>query len=367
MKSQSSILVVDDEPNNFDVIDTFIDEENYNLNYAPSGKEALELLEIFQPDVILLDVMMPNMSGIDVCKILKADPKWQHIPIIIITSLTSKEDLSNCLAAGADDFISKPVNSTELRARLQSMLRIKQQYDNVQELLQLREDMVNMILHDLRNPIASILLSTELLRRYASALPPEEQQQKLDEISMSTQQLRSLVDDLLLRGKLESGKLTLNRTDIDLYDLCESAIAGLTEIAAQKNLQLTLNLLKTDNRKINVDPSLFRRVIDNLLSNAIKFSPPNSQITLVADYVGERGARIQVADLGPGVKDSLRQSIFEKYEIGTLMKGINQIGLGLAFCKIVIEAHGGRIAVEDNAPRGSVFTIEIDSALEENN
>lgn len=149
-----SVLVIDDEPDNFDVIDTFLGEQEYQLNYASSGQEALKLLDTFNPDVILLDVMMPNMSGIDVCKILKADPKWQHVPIIIVTSLTSKEDLSRCLNAGADDFISKPVNSTELRSRLQSMLRIKQQYDNVQSLLQLREDMVNMILHDLRNPIA---------------------------------------------------------------------------------------------------------------------------------------------------------------------------------------------------------------------
>lgn len=353
-----SILVIDDEPDNFDVVDTFLSENEYQLNYAPGGQEALDLLETFQPDIILLDLMMPNMSGIEFCNIFKVDPKWQHIPIIMVTSLTSKKDLGRCLAAGADDFISKPVNSTELRARLQSMLRIKQQYDNVEALMRLREDMVNMMVHDLRNPISTILLAAEVLR-YPN-LSPEKQQTKLDQIVMGCQELRSLVDDLLLMAKLESGKLTLNCSDVDLGHVCELAIAGLREIAAQRHLQLIAKFPESNPRHIKVDPALFRRVIDNLLSNAIKFSPRDSFITLQLDYLGEQGVQVQVADLGPGVNEELRQSIFEKYEIGTFIKGVSQTGLGLAFCKIVVEAHGGKIRVEDNLPRGSVFTIELD-------
>lgn len=359
-KSLPSILVVDDEPDNFDVIDTFLGEKDYQLNYAPGGQEALDLLDAFQPDVVLLDLMMPNMNGIEFCKIFKADPKWQHIPIIMVTALTSKEDLGRCLAAGADDFIGKPVSSTELRARIHSMLRIKQQYDNVQELLRLREDMVNMVVHDLRNPIASILLAAEVLRY--PALTPEKQQKKLDQIVMGGQELRTFVDDLLLMAKLESGKLVLNCSAVDLCSLCESAIAGLKDIAAQKKLELIAKLPTGDSRSINVDPSLFRRAVDNLLSNAIKFSPQGSQITLLLEYPGEEGAKVQVADLGPGVSENLRQSIFEKYEVGTLMKGASQTGLGLAFCKMVTEAHGGKITVEDNLPRGAVFTIVVAGA-----
>jgi signal transduction histidine kinase len=356
--SPASILVIDDEADNFDVIDTFLSSEEYQLNYAPSGKDALDLLETFQPDAILLDLMMPGMSGIEFCKIFKADTKWQHIPIIMVTSLTSKEDLGRCLVAGADDFLSKPLNSTELRARLHSMLRMKQQYDNVQALLRLREDMVNMIVHDLRNPIASILLAAEVLRH--PALPPEKQNKKLEQIVTGVQDLRSLVDDLLLMAKLESGKLTLNRTNVDLSQLCQSAITGLKEIAAQKNLELLLKLPDTNHRHVCVDPALLRRTIDNLLSNAIKFAPQDSQVTLLLSYTEKAGVRIQVADLGPGVSQELRQSIFEKYEIGTLIKGASQTGLGLAFCKIVTEAHSGKIGVEDNHPKGSVFTVELD-------
>ena len=175
-----SILVIDDEIDNFDVIDTLLCQENYQLHYASGGQEALDLIGTFKPDVILLDVMMPNMSGLELCRILKQDSHWRNLPIIMVTSLSSKQDLARCLDAGADDFIAKPVNSAELRARLKSMLRIKQQYDNLQGLLQLREDMVKMIIHDLRNPLSSVILAAEILR-YPN-LPPEKQQRKLDQI-----------------------------------------------------------------------------------------------------------------------------------------------------------------------------------------
>lgn len=356
----ASILVIDDEADNFDVIETFLNGEEYQLNYAPSAKDALSLLETFQPDAILLDLMMPNMSGIEFCKVFKADAKWQHIPIIMVTSLTSKEDLGRCLAAGADDFLGKPLNSIELRARLHAMLRLKQQYDNVQALLRLREDMVNMIVHDLRNPIASILLAAEVLRH--PALPPEKQKKKIEQIIVGSQDLRVLVDDLLLMAKLESGKLTLNRSQVDLQHLCEAAIAGLQEIAAQKNIHLSFKLPEINLHPVHGDPVLLRRIIDNLLSNAIKFSPQDGQVTLLLEQK-DASTRIQVSDLGPGVSEDLRQSIFEKYEIGTLIKGTSQTGLGLAFCKIVTEAHGGNITVQDNHPRGSVFTIEFESEL----
>jgi diguanylate cyclase len=130
--NNQSILIVDDEPRNFDVIEAFLNEYDYELNYASSGQEALESLEIFEIDLILLDVMMPEMDGIEVCEHIKSIPKYRPIPIIMVTALTAKEDLAQCLNAGANDFISKPVNALELRARVQSMLRMKQQYDALQ-------------------------------------------------------------------------------------------------------------------------------------------------------------------------------------------------------------------------------------------
>lgn len=348
-------MVVDDDPDNFDVIETLLHDEGYQINYAPSGQRAIDHLNIFQPDVILLDVMMPDLNGMEVCRRIKANPQWQAIPIIMVTALTEKEDLAQCLRTGADDFISKPVNGVELRARVHSMLRIKQQYDNVQELLKAREDMVNMIVHDLRNPLTGILLSTNVLR--SPKLSPEKQQEKVNQIASAGQKLQSLIDSLLIMGKLESGKMVLNYTEVDLCLLCQSALKDIEAIAAQKQLTL-LSELPEPGIRVKVDAAIFRRVLDNLLSNAIKFSPSNSQVTLRAEYWGG-GAKVQVADSGSGVPQELRQSIFQKYEIGTRMSGVSQIGLGLAFCKMAIEAHHGTITLNDNHPNGSIFTVSL--------
>lgn len=129
VQRQHSLLVIDDEESIFEVIEGLLARESYKFYYIPSGKEALNCLDEIQPDVILLDLMMPELDGIETCKRIKANQRWCHIPIIMVTALSSKEDLARSLDAGADDFVSKPINSLELRARVRSMLRIKLQYD----------------------------------------------------------------------------------------------------------------------------------------------------------------------------------------------------------------------------------------------
>ncbi|MGG6296023.1 hybrid sensor histidine kinase/response regulator [Leptolyngbya sp. AN02str] len=356
MDSQATILIIDDEPDNFDVIEAYLDQADYQLSYVSNGQQAFDLLKSFQPDVILLDVMMPVMNGIEFCQKFKASTQWRHIPIIIVTALTASEDLARCLAAGADDFISKPVNRLELRARLSSMLRIKRHYDNLQAVLRMREDMVNMVVHDLRNPLASITLAADLLQR--PNFPPERQAVKVKQIALAGKELQAMIDTLLLMAKLEAGKLILDIVSVDLNALCLSALEAFDAIANQKNVQLCSQLANLD-CMVAVDQALFRRIIDNLLSNAIKFSPTNSQVYLSTESLTTEKIRIKVTDQGTGVTEEMRQTIFERYEIGTFIQGVNQTGLGLAFCKLAIEAHGGEIMVENNQPNGAIFMIDM--------
>lgn len=354
-----SILVIDDEPNNFDVIEALLSDQDYELYYAASGEEGLANLETYNPDLILLDVMMPGIDGIEVCRQIKAISAWQAVPIIMVTALSAKSDLANCLNAGADDFISKPVNAIELRARVSSMLRIKDQYDNLQTMLKLREDMVKMVVHDLRNPLTIILFGLELLKN--PNYPQDKQNIKLNQVYSSAQALQVLIDDLLNMALLESGQILLNRTQVELCSLIESAISNFEAIAAQKNQSLVSQLPEVPCKKINIDATLYHRVLDNLISNAIKFSPQNSKIILSLELLKSGDYRIQAIDNGPGVPEELRQKIFEKYEVGTMMSGVSQIGLGLAFCKMVVEAHGDQICVRSNQPKGAIFEIILKS------
>ncbi|NJR59492.1 MAG: response regulator [Cyanobacteria bacterium CRU_2_1] len=369
MTTHHSVLVIDDEPNGFAVIEALLHREGYRLFYAASGIEALERLDAIKPDVILLDVMMPEMNGIEVCRRIKSHLEWKHIPVIIVTALNSKEDLARSLEAGADDFIAKPVNSAELRARVRSMLRIKQQYDSLQNTLQLREDMANMVVHDLRNPVATILLSSHIMMDQGELQERELERVRL--IQVSAQKLNSMINDLLMMAKMESGRLVLSRTEVDLNALATVVISGFNDIVKTRNIHLKTQL-PDPGHWISVDVNLVHRLIDNLVSNAIKFSPTRGIVTLQIEYLDRitnqqqelseslfPQAIIRVSDKGSGIQEEQKQRIFEKFEIGSSVMGISQIGLGLTFCKMVVEAHGGRIWVEDNQPQGSIFIAEI--------
>lgn len=359
------VLIVDDEPDNFDVIEILLFKEGYKLGYVNNGIDAMNAIKTNPPDVILLDVMMPELDGIEVCRQLKAHPELQQIPVIMVTALNSKQDLAQCLEAGADDFIGKPVNGLELRSRVRSMLRIKQQYDQLQKLLRsqqemlaLREDMSSMVIHDLRNPLTTLTLATQILKLHPLT---QKQLEKVEQIEYTGHRLECLIDSFLVMAKLESGKQFLNLSDVDLQDLGEAAIKDFQAIALQQQIQLISDFPGV-RRSLRVDAVLMRRVLDNLLSNALKFSPPNSEVILSIEYPEEDRARIHVKDMGQGVSEDIQQRIFEKFEIGKATQGVTQIGLGLAFCKMAIEAHGGSISVSPRQPRGAVFTVEVESS-----
>ena len=350
-----TILIVDDEPDNFDVISILLSNQNYQFHYVDNAQDVIKSLKVIQPDLILLDVMMPDINGIELCKQIRAIPKWQSVPIIMVTALTGKADLARCLNAGADDFISKPLNGLELRARVKSMLRIKDQHDRLQILLQFREDMVHMLVHDLRNRLTDVLLGVEFLEMEVNG----SMRQRLEKVYESAQGLQLLIDDLLKIALLESGNIRLNRRDVDICQLIQSVIENFSAIAAQKNQTLISKFPDVFLNHILIDETLMYRVLDNLLSNAIKFSPENSDIIVNIDGTQPETLTIQVIDSGPGVPHELRHKIFEKYEIGTLIPNVSQVGLGLALCKMIINAHQGDIYVKSNSPKGAIFEIAL--------
>jgi two-component system, sensor histidine kinase and response regulator len=221
--SNYSILVVDDEPDNFDVIEALLHSQDYDLHYASSGQDAVATLDKFDPDIILLDVMMPKMDGFEVCQRIKAMTQWQAVPIIMVTALASKEDLSRCLSVGADDFLSKPVNRVELQARVQSMLRIKKQHDRIQSLSKLQ-----------RNNIHSLENNLNELRLDLAASFPNELNLALNKISESislTQQNLNNMSILEVNNALTS----IDRSALNLDRLHQAFLCYLQLALAVKD------------------------------------------------------------------------------------------------------------------------------------
>lgn len=363
MNEDNTILVVDDELSAWDVVKGFLAPEGYNLLFAANAAETLSMLQAVAPDVILLDIMLPDVDGFDLCRQIKADARWQHIPIILVTALDGKKNLETGYEVGADDFLHKPINDYELRVRVRSMLRIKQQYDGLQNTIQLREDLSNMIVHDMRNPLTAMISGGTLLKLKRNLLAEDEQ--TVDMMLREARALNSFLNDMLMVAKREqTGKMSADLQAIPLQSLVNAIEITHRFSAEAQGVELKLEVSDSE-AEIYADPNLLPRIIDNLISNAIKFSPENTAVivqmeTFMPDDGGRLRLRIRVTDEGPGVPEDAKARIFDKFEIVTMReRKVSQMGLGLVFCRLAVEAHQGRIWVEDNHPHGSIFTVEL--------
>jgi len=360
MAVRSKVVIVDDELSMRMQLESMLALDNYEICTFASGTELLENLPHLNPDLIILDLMMPEIGGFEICRRLKGTSQYQHIPIILVTVLDSKQILAKGLDAGADDFLQKPVSRLELRARVRSMLRIKLQYDELESTLKMREELSNMIVHDMSSPIVSVLLHATLMEEQVT---DSELRKHLEMIKMAADRLDSFVNDMLMLAKMEQSKLRLNPSKINVKQMIIDAEQHFNIIAQSKDIHLTMDLPE-DDFTIALDSNLFRRVIANLLANALQYSSANSKVILELRYLSpdQHGShlRLRVIDEGPGIPEAYRHRVFEKFEVVDLKrKGISQIGLGLTFCKMAIDAHGGTIFVEPNHPKGSIFVVEI--------
>ncbi|MCB9431593.1 MAG: hybrid sensor histidine kinase/response regulator [Ardenticatenaceae bacterium] len=361
MIETARVCIVDDNVIARETLADLLYPENYELLLIESGLNLLAQIDSLNPDVILLDVMMPELNGFDVCQRLKTHPKWQHVPIILVTALDSKDSLVRGLDAGADEFVSKPVNGSELRARVRSMLRVKQQYDALNAMLQLREDMANMLIHDMRAPLATIALHAGLMLQRQNLATND--LQALQTIQAELRHLESFINDMLLVAKIEHDKLLLKREPCDLVQLIQQLVAQHELLARLHQIKLNVDMPARP-LVLPIDETLFSRMLDNLLANALRFSPTGGTVTVRLGEVNEPATglvrRIQVVDEGAGIPEEERRNVFDKFKIVSLKReGLSQIGLGLALCRMVAEAHGGQIYVTANEPHGAVFTVEF--------
>ena len=374
----SSILVVDDEPDNFDVIEVLlnVNEQNYTLHYASGGEEAIANLEMFQPDLILLDVMMPSIDGIEVCRQIKAMSAWQSVPIIMVTALSTKEDLARCLEVGADDFISKPVSGLELRARVKSMLRIKHQYDLIKTLSHLQENTINLLQnnldqlcgslvstlpHELNTPLNGVFGVIDLLVEDHQNMSTEEVQELLKMAQQSAQRLQKLTKRFLQYARLEmlaNNPKTAQIENINPKVSTHILIENVVKAQAEGFDRLGDVVCDLENVEVSIVDRDFLSIVNELLENALKFSQPNTPVQINSQLKNGK-FYLAISDLGRGMmaEQIAKIGAFTQFE----RKYYEQqgIGLGLKIVKKITELHGGEFLISSIYHQGTTVSIEL--------
>jgi two-component system sensor histidine kinase/response regulator len=371
-----TILIVDDEERNIRLLKAMLATKDYNLQQASQGEEALRIVDANPPDLILLDVMMPRMDGFEVCRRLKQDEKTRIIPIIMVTALSEKQHRIKALEVGADDFITKPVDHTELVVRVKSLLRIKSYHDelfqNFQEIAsknqklenleKIKDGLAHMIIHDLRNPLTAISTFLQLTLGEKESLP-ESSKERMERCFYYCQDLESMIQNLLDVGKMEEGKMKLNCETISLQDMITEILGRFVPTVEERKISLSSSI-PGDIPAIPGDRSILKRVVANLVENAIRYTPQRGKIEVGAARIPPENALcISVKDSGNGLPAEYHHKIFDKFEQVKFKKEgarAGSSGLGLTFCKMAVEAHGGRIWVESEGEgKGCAFFVSL--------
>ena len=358
------ILVVDDEPKNRLLLCELLELYGHLVTEAADGEQALQEVSNDAPDVILLDVMMPGLDGLEVCRRLKADPSTAPIPILMITSLTAQEDRHRGIDAGANDFLSKPIDRRDVLLRVRNAIYTKRLFDQLQdsyeelrELEAMRDSLVHMIVHDMRSPLTAMHGYLELLEMMDGDGLSDKGADFLHQVRNSTDTLIEMVSDLLDVNKMESGEMPLSPEECDLAALAREATSKLSSLKGARVLSVHA---PEEAEIVKCDPGLILRVIQNLLGNALKFTPDGGSVQ-AAIRPGEESVRVVVQDTGPGVPPEYHEKIFEKFGQVEMreQKQKHSTGLGLTFCKLAVEAHGGQIGVDSEVDKGSTFWFEL--------
>ena len=362
--SAARILVVDDEPRNVRLLQDLLESRGYTVWTAADGEQGLAVAQERSPDVILLDVMMPRLNGFDVCRRLKADQSTAMIPVLLVTSLSAREDRLAGIGAGANDFITKPIDTGDLLLRVRNAATTKRLHDEVtsqfrklQVLEAARDTLTHMIVHDLRSPLTGLQGYLDLLRVAVAAGSNNEVLEFARDAHALAGHLKEMISQVLDVSRLESGDMPLSPEDTDLVELLPSAVASLGPPPDGIGI-----VYETAEQPFVVacDRDVVRRVVANLVGNAFRFAPRRGEVRIGLE--GSDGVvRLTVTDNGPGVEPEYRKVIFEKFGQAPLARAgkARSTGLGLTFCKLAVEAHGGKIGVDSSHSGGARFWVEL--------
>ena len=364
--AEFKLLVVDDVQTNVLLLKALLSKDGYGILVANNGQEALEVIRNENPDLILLDVMMPGMDGFEVAERLKSEEYRCEIPIIFLTALDDTQSIVNGFKLGAGDFISKPFRKEELMVRIKHQLSlvaarriIEEKNEELRKTIAGRDKMYSVIAHDLRSPMASMkmLLNTIMMSVEKDKIDPD----IFDMLEMSnktSEEVFSLLDNLLKWTKSQLGKLTVIPQKLDISGLADGVVEVTNSVAEVKHIKL----IRTDHESffVYVDIEMIKSVLRNLISNAVKFSNPDSEIK-VGIKAEDGKVIVSVTDSGKGIKKEDQHKLLKDSTHFTTY-GTNSeegSGLGLLLCRDFARKNGGELWFESEENLGSVFSFSL--------
>ncbi|HEY7955917.1 MAG TPA: response regulator [Polyangia bacterium] len=358
------ILIVDDEAINRELLHAMLEGAGHQLLDAALGAQAIALAEKERPDLVLLDVMLPDLSGFEVAERLKAQSAEEFLPIVLITALSDQPSRLRGLRAGADDFLSKPIDRHELMLRLGNLLALRakeaaltQRNLELVELQRFRDELSAMIVHDLKNPLSVMLANVDYVLEGGEPGEAEKLDALRDCKTAGKRALR-LLANLLDATRLEAGRLNLRRCRTEVAELLDPLMHQRAHLAESRGV--TLHSAIAPESRLYADVELIGRVVENVFDNALRHTPPGGRIEVQAWPQAEQ-LELRIGNTGPAIPLETRGLIFEKFGQAGAGAGRMNLGLGLYFCRLATEAHGGRIWVEETRELPTVFGLELPS------
>lgn len=358
-----SVLIVDDLPNNVRLLSIMLTEKGYQVRKAINGQMALNTVRSLIPDLILLDINMPDLNGYQVCEQLKADEKTREIPVIFISALDDVFDKVKAFQVGGVDYISKPFQGEEVMARIENQLTICRQKKQLQNEIKERqkteetlEIYLHAVSHDLRNPVIGMLMILNNLIKNSQGETKEVSWKILQQMANSCDRQLTLIDSLVETRQNDLWGVSLELKPLSLYEIGQQ-IGQEWELRLKENQATLINNFSPDLPLVNADAHHLWRVFENLLANALKHNPQGIIITFSARLEGNY-LWCTIADNGVGISETQRKQLFDRYQRGNNNNQIS-LGLGLYLCRQIIHAHGGEIGIMNNDEKGSQFWFTL--------
>lgn len=360
--SDARILVVDDQESNVRVLSDMLGQLGFGIIATTAGEQALKCLSGQQVDLILLDVLMPEMDGFEVCSRIRMQPQFAGIPIVFLSAADDKAFIVRALEAGAVDYVTKPFNQAELASRVKTHLALKRARDSLHQLAEDKDELLGILAHDLKNHLGGMQMSAQLMRDRANEMDDKRLKRMSSNILDASNQMFSFVNEFL--ANIAADREPALNLEASSFSAAAAAAVQRYSIAAQSKSITFHESYPTEAPLVMSDQRALDQVFDNLVSNAVKFSPPDKSIWISIERVSGGIPECRVRDEGPGCSESDRAEMFRRYQrlSARPTAGEPSIGLGLSIAKRHVDAMKGSLRCESEPGRGATFILRLPPA-----